>query len=67
MIKLNVQPYCHNCPEFEANVEKESVVADDFYQYDIEKTIYNTDISCKHRDRCVGMVEYLRCEIDRRG
>ena len=27
MIELKVESYCHNCPEFEADVKKENFVA----------------------------------------
>ena len=68
MINLKVDSYCHNCPEFEADVKKESFVADDLddiHNYVIERTITNTSVTCKHRTRCLGMVEYLKGEIER--
>ena len=66
MIDLEVESYCSQCPEFEADVKKESFVAEDYEDmYIIERTITNTSVTCKHRTRCLGMVEYLKGEIKR--
>ena len=71
MIDLKVGSYCHNCPEFEADVKKENFVAEGFDDihngevYIIERTITNTRVTCKHRIRCLGMVEYLKGVIKR--
>ena len=68
MIDLKVESYCSQCPEFEADVKKESFVTDDLddiYNYIVERTITNTSVTCKHRTRCLGMVEFLKEEIKR--
>ena len=66
MIDLKVESYCSQCPEFEADVKKESFVAENHEDmYIIERTITNTSVTCKHRTRCLGMVEFLKGEIKR--
>lgn len=60
MISLLVKDYCHDCPEFEADVEKLNFVTNDLCRYDTENILTNTHIGCKHRVRCAGMVEYLK-------
>ena len=70
MIDLKVESYCQQCPEFEADVKKDSFVEEDFddiHNYVIERTITNTSVTCKHRTRCLGMVEYLKGKIKRGG
>lgn len=62
MIKLNIDKHCDNCPEFEAEVDKSSM-----YNYsnnfdDHIEAICTTIITCKHKDRCRGMVTLLKGE-----
>ena len=59
MIDLKVDSYCHNCPEFEAEVKDESFVSSDL-RCCIERIITNHTITCKHKARCAGMVDYLK-------
>ena len=58
MIKLIVEPYCDNCPEFEAHVDRESFRIE---QFDLEETIIenHTIITCEHREKCHGMKDWL--------
>ena len=60
MISLIIKDYCYDCPEFEADVEKESFVSSELSRCDIEKTVTQTHIGCKHAARCAGMIEYLK-------
>ena len=55
MITLCVKSYCHDCPEFEPDVEQ------NVYNSGLmgESTHCMTDIYCKHKDRCESMFEYL--------
>lgn len=55
MISLYIKKYCHDCPEFEPDVER------NVYNSGLmgESTHYMTDIYCKHKDRCESMFEYL--------
>lgn len=56
MIKLFVRDYCHNCPEFEPEVIK------DTYEIADERPGYMTDIFCKHAARCDSMTRFLEME-----
>lgn len=56
MIKLFVKDYCHNCPEFEPEVTK------DTYEIVYERLGYMTDIFCKHAARCDAMTRFLEME-----
>ena len=40
MIKLNVAEYCHECPEFEVEIEKNTV---EVYDFDELTTVEKTD------------------------
>mgnify|MGYP003315059023 CR=1 FL=1 len=53
-IKLQVEPYCQNCPNFEAVVEKY-----DFNGCDTTY-LYDTTIACENAAQCQRMMEYLR-------
>ena len=55
MIRLNVKPYCHNCLEFEADVEKPEIM----YAHNEELAVTDTIISCKHRNRCEAIKKHL--------
>ena len=56
MIKLNVQPYCERCEDFEAEVEK--TIYDNFYG---NSKCY-TEISCKNKSKCKSIMRYLEEE-----
>ena len=55
MIELKVEPYCQDCPEFEAKSIRQ------IFQYfgDINVKA-NTVIYCAHRDRCWGIVDHIK-------
>lgn len=56
MIRLAVWEYCHDCPEFEPDVDK----------LEVQKGYYmtrRTNVYCKHQERCLGIVNYLREEL----
>ena len=52
MIKLEVDEYCDNCPEFESHVIKDVI-------YYNSTTITNTVITCEHRERCCSIKKFL--------
>lgn len=54
-IELKVEPYCQDCPEFEADVKKNLL---SFCGSPYVKT--STIVYCKHRDRCNAHVEHLK-------
>ncbi|MGL6197807.1 MAG: hypothetical protein ACRC3H_02625 [Lachnospiraceae bacterium] len=53
MITLHIDSYCHNCLEFEAEVNKTEYFAE-FKSY-----LYETNITCAHAGRCRKIKEYL--------
>ena len=53
MINLVVEPYCHDCTDFEPEVEKSSGECNN-------KVLYtNTYITCEHRNKCMAIKSYL--------
>lgn len=54
MIKLDVQPYCRNCPEFESETES----FDDSVMGEPPSAI--TVIRCTHCEKCETMYRYLK-------
>lgn len=65
MISLYVKNYCHNCPEFEPDVEKDTFYDEDFSGPTMN-THTKTDIYCKHRDRCASMIKFLKEEKEKK-
>lgn len=55
MIRLEVEPYCHNCPGFEADVKRPEKL---YYETGfVEMT--DTVVHCAFRKRCSVMMQYL--------
>lgn len=63
MIKVLVEDYCHNCPEFEPDVHRESFRFD--YSFIPEEKM-NTTIYCVHKDRCRGIRAYLNDQKEKK-
>lgn len=63
-IKLEVQPYCSECCDFEADVTKPERVTAVVYGIN-EPTVGRTDtiIRCKYAKRCEAIKRYLRMSI----
>jgi hypothetical protein len=55
-IKLNVEEYCQNCPEFEADIEK------CHYTWGWNDTF----IYCKHKERCEIVKNFLHRKSEER-
>jgi hypothetical protein len=58
MIKLNVENYCKDCPEFKATVDKgDSYVTcvDGIFR----EVPGDTVVSCAHKARCAAIADYL--------
>ena len=55
MINVNtrIDDYCHDCPEFESDCQESC------YYSDNEKRIKDVYITCKHRNKCVNIRNYL--------
>lgn len=56
MIYLQVEDYCHGCPEFEAETVHESLWGDG------QQLTGNCYVRCQHRGRCKQIVSYLEKE-----
>lgn len=58
-IRLDIQPYCSSCLDFEPDVTKPERAT--LYSYDgpVYNTISDTIIRCKHANRCSNLVRYL--------
>lgn len=55
MIKLRVESYCDNCPNFEPSVQKQTVTP-----FDDALTVTNTFIYCANRCQCEEIKKYLK-------
>lgn len=55
MIRLEVKDYCHDCVDFEADVEGPTKL------YSVDDIVAWTDtiVRCKHRNRCANIVKYV--------
>lgn len=62
MIRLEVEEYCSQCPEFMPDVDKheETMWCQDFRSME-EKAVRRCDtiVRCKHATRCAGIKLYL--------
>ena len=57
MIRLDIDEYCNNCPEFESDVKKDVIHCRNL---DFNKaSIVNTIITCEHRERCRSIKNFL--------
>lgn len=54
MINLEVNEYCHNCPEFQPLVDKE------YYESGYGDEFTNTTVTCKYAQRCEAIAEYFK-------
>lgn len=61
MIILDVEPYCNDCEEFDADVKRPQHLYDGFGQV-FEKT--DTIIRCEHRNLCKSLCRHLREKKD---
>lgn len=61
MIKLDIQPYCQNCLNFEADVESPERA------YAGSDIVYQTDtiVRCERRKYCENMKRYLEREMEK--
>lgn len=58
MIILDIDDYCNNCNEFDADVEKDMVVLSNIHKSN-PTCKCTTTITCKHRFRCQNIRGYL--------
>lgn len=57
MIKVSVEKYCENCPEFEPDVYKSTIA-----NLACRPMHTETIIRCEHRERCHRMYQCLKEE-----
>ena len=60
MITLKVEEYCHNCPEFEPDVDKNEVEyfesdPTSFMRQEKRTVMCDTTVTCQHRNRCAAI------------
>lgn len=55
MIRVEVEPYCQQCLDFEPDVTK----PERHMLKGTELVFSDTIIQCKHRKRCAGLVRFL--------
>ena len=55
-IRLEVQPYCEDCLDFEADVEKPAIY---YANFKVVETYGDTIIRCSHRDFCERIKNYV--------
>lgn len=60
MIRLEVQPYCHQCRYFEADVERPAV----FHTHEGEYIRGDTVIRCARQKHCKHLIQYLEKIIE---
>ena len=60
MIKLSVQPYCHNCMKFSPELLLDTLYAND------KRIVTEQNVVCEHRFECEALTEYLKQELDSR-
>lgn len=60
-IRLDIKPYCVNCPHFEANIDKDisTITGDDTETINVGYTT----ISCVYKDECALKMRYLEKQI----
>lgn len=61
MIILDVEPYCNDCEEFDADVKRPQHLYGAFGEV-VEKS--DTIIRCKHRNLCKSLCRHLREKKD---
>lgn len=62
MITLKVEDYCHNCPEFEPDVDKNTTEyfesdSMSFMRREKRTVMCETTVTCEHRLRCAAIYE----------
>lgn len=67
MIKLELKPYCENCPDFEPDVDKkeETLTCQNYVGFMADTTVIHkcdTTIRCKNRNKCRCIMEHLTQE-----
>lgn len=64
MIKIEVEDYCHECLDFQPDVEKPVVLYSDTDRY---VCIGDTIVRCEYRQRCKAIENHVKNKYDGRG
>lgn len=66
MIKLNIEPFCENCPYFEPDVEKAEIrsLFNSMENESIDFIYRDTIIRCEKRSICENIKNYLKTRLD---
>ena len=56
MIQMSVEPYCHNCPEFQPVISGNVIQSFDF----TTGSILIRYVECEHKERCKCMYEHIK-------
>lgn len=68
MIRLVVEDYCQNCPDFEAEVHVETLYSNEYDFAATEPRVrYETRVTCAKARRCAAQVRYLERKIKENG
>lgn len=64
MIKLEVEPYCHECPDFDPDLQRPEQEVINYREPGSKRLISyvrisDTIVRCKNRIRCQKIQEYL--------
>lgn len=65
MITLKVADYCHDCPGFEAEVDKDYRTLHSFDLTGREITFRETTVTCKYRGRCEAIHNYIQKQFEK--
>lgn len=63
MIRLEVQPYCSECLDFEASVREPQFMRLNFVGDGAEESHTDTVIRCKNARRCESLMRYLKKQM----
>lgn len=61
MIELNVAKYCENCPDFEPENDRKTLMNGTYYN-DVEVCTVNT-VSCCYAKRCAAIARHIEGEL----
>lgn len=61
MIELKVAGFCHNCTEFEPEVDRDILHDYNFFG-ECEERMVLTKVACIHEHRCRSMVNFLETQ-----
>ena len=61
MIYVDVEKYCHDCPEFEPRIDKDDLTIMGFELPNMVCKV-DTKISCEHRHRCEEIKKFIEKE-----